>query len=233
MKKHWTAALAAAATSVGLASAQGGDALPPGMKIDEIRATISQMADVKIVKEQATQDGVLMLVTLQDIPFVVAPNCKGPGGDCTMISMLSVFPAELKSNATFINAYNASSPFGWLATDPSTGRVATRHGALLMGNTKTGLQMNLLGFAVFHSVIGEALLKGGGGANTISLKGVEVAPRERIDVADSRPATLSAIDSAALRLISSEDAEKGLVAALGDAQKFGRLRKISNEILGR
>ncbi|MBY0421663.1 MAG: hypothetical protein K2Q06_05110 [Parvularculaceae bacterium] len=230
MKKQCIAALAATAATFGLASAQGTKDLPPGMTLGDVRSAISQLEGVKIIKEQVTEGQTMMLLSIEDIPFVVAPTCKAD--NCTSVAMLSVFPAELKSNAAVINAYNANSPFGWLATDPNSGRIATRHAALLMGNTKTGLQMNLVGFVVFYSVIGEALVKGGG-ANTISFDGVEVAPRDRVDVEDSRPPTTFTLDRAAFDLISAEAAREGVAAALGDAQTYGRLRKISNDILGR
>lgn len=212
------------------AFAQASFQVPRGLPIADVRAGIQPIPGVTIKEEQTLADGAVFVVSVDGLPFVFGAVCSEAGANCTHISFLGILPPSMTPSATVLNSVNVQSQMAWLATDPKSGATIVRGATILAGNTKSGLQTNVLAFIGNYAVIGDAILKSGG--NTVSLEGVEVSPRERIIDAAHQPASTLGLGDEVLHLISEKAAEQGLAAILSDAQTYARLRKIVNDVHG-
>lgn len=202
------------------------------MSLSTIRSTISSIEGMTIAQEQVVNGQTLLVVDAQGIPFVFVTGCDNGGASCSLIAFIGLYPKNISTSPENINEYNANSALGWLAIDRSSGALVARNSAILSGNTTAGLKTNIQAFIGFYAIVGSSILKQGGGGSTISLDGVDVAPRERIVDAGHQPESMLTLSPEVLKLISQEEAAKGLASVLGDAQTFGRLRKIANDVYG-
>lgn len=214
------------------ASGQGNPQLQSlgGFQPQQLRAAIEKSGDLAILREAEADGELLWLVAYEGINAAMLLNCPTEiGGKCVSVAFFTVYPAQISADAVAVNGLNRNSRFGWL-TSHGEGRVAFGHSLILSGMTLDGFLENVRLNAAAYVVYGQELVSA---AKSVSLPGVAAPePGElRLDAAH-QPAAAIGASARLASLLDDADALAGLSNVLADAQSYGEMRKIMNDLIG-
>jgi hypothetical protein len=227
LKSLLGAALAAAVfyfSAAGHAAAQA----PSAPSLAEIREAITASEDITIDSEHVISGETILILSYRGLHLAMVVSCPPQNApQCTGVAFFTPYPQSMKASLDFLNKANGSAKLGWLSMNQQ-GRVAAQHGLVTVGVSREALLLNIRVYAAIYAIRGKQILDGGLG----TLIGAPASAEGRIIDANHLPEPIIGASAGLDSLFDEPKFGDGLTEVLGDAQRYGQLRKIANDFFG-
>lgn len=193
--------------------------------LDQVRTYISSAPDILILKESKLSTGtpsfILEYSGVKVGFFLTCPNRNYQR--CAAMETLVIYPANFRPSLTDINDLNSQSALGRFYRT-GEGDLAQGNNVLFAGLNAEGIRTNI---RVMAAIAGNNIAR----SASASYEGGETSPGERIFDADHRPAAdLGKSETLTLARQELGDEIRIDAAMIADAQTYGALRKLANEL---